>query len=77
MVIKMWSREKRLESLLRDVWFLLEVVSPYIEFNNGVVHMGRDEGDVVGWKMYDEYLEKTLKEIPDLLGEKGKDNGLE
>ena len=70
MIIKKWNREKRLESLLRDIWFLLEVAPAHIDFNNGVVHMGRDEGDVVGWKMYDEFLKKTLKEIPDLLGEK-------
>ena len=55
---------KALSELLRDTWMMLWHAAN-IDFSNGNVHNGMDEGDVRGWEYYHD-LENKLFE---LLGE--------
>jgi len=56
--------EDELKALLRDTWMMLWHATD-IDFSNGVVHQGVDEGDVRGWEFYHDLEQKLF----DLLGE--------
>jgi len=59
-----WYYERRaqeLEEVLKDTWMMIEHATE-IDFSNGNVYAGVDEGDVLGWKYYHE-LRKKVEEL--------------
>ena len=58
---KMKKKEERLSQLLKDTWIMMEHATR-IDFSNGNVHNGIDEGNVRGWEFYED-LRKKVKEL--------------
>lgn len=46
--------------LCRDTWMMLEHATS-IDFSNGNVYAGVDEGTVRGWEFYNKLKEKAIK----------------
>ncbi len=47
--------------LCKDTWTMLEYGANSIDFSNGNVYNGMDEGDVLGWQFYAKLQEKVKK----------------
>ena len=52
---------EELRQLLKNTWMMMEHAAR-IDFSNGNVHAGQDEGNVRGWEMY-ENLRKKVREL--------------
>lgn len=52
---------EKLRQLLKDTWMMMEHATR-IDFSNGIVHNGIDEGNVRGWEFY-ENLRKKVREL--------------
>ena len=58
---EMEKNRQELRQLLKDTWMMLDHAAN-IDFSNGNVHSGIDEGSVRGWEFYHD-LRKKVEEL--------------